>query len=86
MNKTTEQKNIPSSRPQLFSGVVVSDKMDKTAVVAVTRFVKHAKYHKYFKITKKYKAHDEAGHKVGDKVTIVETRPISKDKHYTIKK
>jgi small subunit ribosomal protein S17 len=70
-----------------LKGTVVSDKMDKTAVVAVTRFVKHSKYKKYFKITKKYKAHDEenAAH-VGDKVAIVETRPISKDKHFAIVK
>jgi small subunit ribosomal protein S17 len=68
-----------------IKGVVVSDKMDKTAVVAVTRFVKHPKYKKYFKITKKYKAHDETNAaKVGDKVEMVETRPRSKDKHFEI--
>ncbi len=68
-----------------LKGTVVSDKMDKTAVVAVTRFVKHSKYKKYFKITKKFKAHDEANTaKVGDKVSIVETRPISKDKRFAI--
>ena len=65
----------------------MSDKMDKTAVVAVTRFVKHEKYKKYLKITKKFKAHDEDNSaKMGDKVSIVETRPISKDKHFTIVK
>jgi small subunit ribosomal protein S17 len=70
-----------------LKGIVVSDKMDKTAVVAVTRFVKHKKYLKYLKITKKFKAHDEANTaKVGDKVSIVETRPISKDKHFAIVK
>ncbi len=68
-----------------LKGTVVSDKMDKTAVVAVTRFVKHSKYKKYFKITKKYKVHDETNSvKVGDQVAIVETRPISKDKHFAI--
>lgn len=77
-SKTTTTKKT-------LKGTVVSDKMDKTAVVAVTRFVKHSKYKKYFKITKKYKVHDEtnAVH-VGDKVEIVETRPISKDKHFAI--
>jgi small subunit ribosomal protein S17 len=68
-----------------LKGTVVSDKMDKTAVVAVTRFVKHEKYKKYFKITKKFKAHDETNTaKVGDKVSIVETRPLSKDKRFAI--
>ena len=80
--KTTE---IQSKKT--LKGTVVSDKMDKTAVVAVTRFVKHKKYLKYLKITKKFKAHDEANTaKVGDKVSIVETRPISKDKHFAIVK
>ncbi len=68
-----------------LSGVVVSDKMDKTAVVLVTRFVMHPKYKKYVKISKKYKAHDaENKAKMGDKVTIEETRPLSKDKHFKI--
>lgn len=68
-----------------LKGIVVSDKMDKTAVVAVTRFVKHSKYKKYFKITKKFKAHDENNAaKIGDNVAIVETRPMSKDKHFAI--
>jgi small subunit ribosomal protein S17 len=68
-----------------LKGTVVSDKMDKTAVVAVTRFVKHQKYKKYFKITKKFKVHDETNTaKVGDTVAIVETRPISKDKRFAI--
>lgn len=69
-----------------LSGTVVSDKMDKTVVVSVTRYVKHPKYLKYQKISKKYKAHDENNEKkVGDKVEIVETRPISKDKHFKVK-
>ena len=66
-------------------GVVVSDKMDKTIVVKVDRYVKHPKYGKYYTISKKYKAHDEKNtHNLGDKVTIVESRPLSKDKHFTI--
>lgn len=74
---TAQQKTI--------KGVVVSDKMDKTAVVAVTRFVKHPKYGKYFKITKRYKAHDETNAaKVGDQVEITPTRPRSKDKRFAI--
>jgi small subunit ribosomal protein S17 len=76
-----EQKAVNRKK---MEGVVVSDKMQKTVTVSVTRFVKHPKYKKYLKISKKYKAHDEAGHKVGDKVTIEETRPISKDKHFKV--
>lgn len=73
------------SKPKTFSGVVVSTKMDKTAVVEVTRFVKHPKYKKYIKKSKKYKAHDENNSSIlGDKVTIEETRPISKDKTFKI--
>ncbi len=64
---------------------MVSDKMNKTIVVAVSRFVKHPKYGKYYKVTKKYKAHDEENqYKIGDKVAITETRPISKDKHFAV--
>ena len=75
--KTTQQKTL--------KGTVVSDKMDKTVVVAVTRFVKHPKYQKFLKITKKFKAHDENNaHKTGEKVEIVQTRPISKDKHFKV--
>jgi small subunit ribosomal protein S17 len=66
-------------------GVVVSDKMDKTVVVAVDVFKTHPKYRKKFKVTKKYKAHDEENkYKVGDVVAIVPTRPISKGKNYKV--
>ncbi len=68
-----------------LNGVVVSDKMDKTVVVSVSRFVKHPKYGKFYKINKKYKAHDEENkYKTGDKVEIVETKPISKDKRFKV--
>ncbi len=68
-----------------LEGVVVSDKMQKTRVVAVTRLKKHRKYYKYFKVTKKFKAHDEhSEYKVGDKVIIEETRPLSKEKRWRI--
>jgi small subunit ribosomal protein S17 len=68
-----------------LNGVVVSDKMDKTAVVLVNRFVQHPKYKKYIKQGKKYKAHNETNeHHVGDKVIIEECRPMSKDKHFKI--
>ncbi len=75
--KTTQQKT--------FQGVVTSDKMDKTVVVRVDRYVKHAKYQKYYTISKKYKAHDEGNtYKIGDKVTIAETKPLSKDKRFKV--
>ncbi len=84
--KETEVKKI-ASNPKVLSGVVVSDKMKDTIVVKVERFVKNAKYQKFVKISKRYKAHD-AGNtkKVGEKVKIVECRPLSKDKHFTLAK
>lgn len=78
-------KKETATTKKKLQGTVISDKMNKTVVVAVTRFVKHPKYHKYLKITKKYKAHDETNSaQVGDKVQIVSTRPLSKDKHFMI--
>lgn len=70
---------------KILKGVVVSDKMDKTVVVEVTRFVEHKKYGKRIKKTKNYKAHDENNvKKVGDIVEIEETKPMSKDKHFKV--
>ncbi|HHE45864.1 MAG TPA: 30S ribosomal protein S17 [Candidatus Moranbacteria bacterium] len=66
-------------------GRVVSDKMDKTVVVAVDIFKTHPKYKKKYKSTKRYKAHSENNkYKVGDKVEIVAVKPISKDKKYKV--
>jgi small subunit ribosomal protein S17 len=66
-------------------GYVVSDKMDKTIVVAVETFVTHPLYNKQIKRTTKFKAHDENNEcKLGDKVKIMETRPLSKDKHWRL--
>jgi len=66
-------------------GLVVSDKMDKTVVVAIERRVPHPVYGKMVTKTKKLKAHDEANSaKVGDTVRIVETRPLSKDKRWRL--
>ncbi len=68
-----------------LQGIIVSDKMNKTRVVAVTRLKKHPIYHKYYKVTRKFKAHDEKNeYKAGEKVIIEETRPISKDKRWRI--
>jgi small subunit ribosomal protein S17 len=62
-------------------GKVVSDKMDKTIVVAVETYKKHSLYHKRIKYTTKFKAHDENNEaQIGDTVRIMETRPLSKDK------
>lgn len=64
-------------------GKVVSDKMDKTIVVAVETFVKHPLYNKRVKKTVKFKAHDEQNIcKIGDTVKLMETRPLSKDKRW----
>ena len=79
------KKEIVAKKSNILKGVVVSDKMDKTIVVAVSRFIKHPKYGKFYSQTKKYKAHDEENkYKTGDKVEIIETRPISKDKKFKV--
>lgn len=65
-------------------GIVVSDKMTKTVVVRVDRLVKHPVYRKYVKRRKKFMAHDEKGAKIGDKVMIVETRPLSARKRWRV--
>ncbi len=68
-----------------LSGTVVSDKMQETAVVAVSRFVKHSKYKKYIKRTKNYSVHNPGNKaKEGDTVTIRSCRPISKTKTFEI--
>ena len=66
-------------------GIVVSDKMDKTIVVAMEDFIRHPLYGKAVKRTKKVKAHDENNEcQIGDKVRIMETRPVSKDKRWRL--
>lgn len=80
---TPAQKEVTKGRT--LTGVVVSDKMQDTVVVAVNRFVKHPKYRKFIKRTKKYHAHDPGNtKKTGDSVDIVECRPISKLKHFKV--
>lgn len=67
-------------------GLVVSDKMSKTRVVAVERAFRHPRYERVIKRTARFKAHDERNEAhVGDRVLIVETRPLSKDKRWRIK-
>ncbi len=68
-----------------MTGIVTSTKMKDTVVVKVSRFVKHPKYGKFISIDKKFKAHDAGNTKqVGEKVTIKESAPISKDKHFRV--
>jgi small subunit ribosomal protein S17 len=68
-----------------LQGIVVSDKMQKTVVVEVESIKEHPKYKRRFKMHKKYKAHDEnKEYKMGDKVVIEETTPISKDKKWKV--
>ena len=68
-------------------GVVISNKMDKTVVVAVERTVQHAMYHKYIKRRATFAAHDEQNScQIGDKVMITESRPISRSKHWRVSK
>ena len=81
------KKEIMKKKSNILKGVVISDKMDKTVVVSVSRFIKHPKYGKFYSRSKKYKAHDEENkYKKGDKVEIIETRPISKDKKFKVLK
>ena len=80
MTETREQRKVRV-------GKVVSNKMDKTIVVAIEDNVKHPLYGKIIKTTKKFKAHDELNEcGIGDKVMIMETRPISKDKNWRLVK
>jgi small subunit ribosomal protein S17 len=79
------ETTTPTVRPQTFRGVVVKTAMKDTATVAVSRFVKHPKYKKYQVRTKKFQVHDpENTTKVGDQVTIVACRPVSKLKRFAI--
>lgn len=85
MKKTTKTKEVKVGNPKTMAGVVVSTKMKDTVVVEVKRFVKHPKYGKYTSVNKKFKAHDAGNTKqMGDKVTIVECAPISKDKKFRV--
>ena len=77
----TEERNLRATR----TGKVVSDKMNKTVVVAIERFVQHPLYQKGVKHTVKFKAHDENNEAhIGDTVQIVQTRPLSKDKCWRV--
>ena len=76
---------MKQGRRKQREGVVVSDRMDKTVVVAVSRLVRHGKYRKYLARRERYKAHDERNQcRVGDRVRIIETRPLSHDKRWAV--
>jgi small subunit ribosomal protein S17 len=81
----TTKKITPAPKPQTFRGVVVKTAMKDTATVAVSRYVKHPKYKKYQVRTKKYLVEDTGNTtQIGDQVTIVACRPLSKLKHFKI--
>ena len=67
-----------------MTGVVTSNKMAKTVVVEITRVFRHPLYRKVVHSSKRVKAHDEIGCQIGDQVQIVESRPISRDKHWVV--
>jgi small subunit ribosomal protein S17 len=91
-----DQSDVPDNKPTATVaaakrahrsqkvGAVVSDKMQKTVVVRVDRLVKHTKYRRYVRRTSKFMAHDELGATIGDKVRIVETRPMSARKRWRV--
>ena len=77
--------DMERNRRKVRIGRVVSDKMEKTVVVGCEDFVKHRRYNTRVKRTKKYKAHDEMNMcNIGDRVRIMETRPLSKDKRFRV--
>ncbi len=73
------------NRRKVFVGIIVSDRMQKTVVVSVERFLRHPQYNKLVRRRTKVKAHDEEQRcRVGDKVKIMETRPLSQDKRWRV--
>jgi small subunit ribosomal protein S17 len=85
MSEATQTENESRSARKVREGIVSSASMDKTLVVAVTERVRHAKYNKFVLRTKKLYVHDEANDAgVGDKVRVMETRPLSKSKRWRL--
>ena len=87
-SETTNAETAPQAKSRAHRsqkvGTVASDKMQKTVVVRVDRLVRHTKYRRYVRRTSKFMAHDELGATVGDKVRIVETRPLSARKRWRV--
>ena len=85
-NPLTTSK-LMSAHHKRFTGMVVSSKMKDTVVVVVDRFEKHTKYQKFLRLRKRYKVDDKGNTaKIGDRVIIEETRPISRHKHFKLAK
>jgi small subunit ribosomal protein S17 len=85
VDETAVDENTARGYRETREGLVISDKMDKTVVVAVEDRVKHPKYGKVLRRTKKYKAHDEQNEcGVGDRVLLMETRPLSATKRWRV--
>ena len=83
-NQTAAAEGAPRKRRNEKIGIVASDKMEKTVVVRVDRLVKHKQYRRYVRRTSKFMAHDELGATTGDKVRLVETRPLSARKRWRV--
>ena len=83
-NQTEAAGTSPRSTRGEKVGIVTSDKMEKTVVVRVDRLVQHPQYRRYVRRTSKFMAHDELGAKIGDKVRIIETRPLSARKRWRV--
>lgn len=82
----TETSSEERGRRQVLTGIVVSDKMDKTVTVSVERTIMHGLYQRYMKRTKRFAAHDEANEcRTGDRVVIVQSRPLSKNKRWRVR-
>ncbi len=80
-----EISSVTNNKGRVFEGTVVSSKMQDTCTVAVERYVKHPKYKKFMRLTKKFLVHDVGNTaEVGAKVSIIETRPISKRKRFAL--
>lgn len=83
----SKDMNMAEKQRKIVSGTVLSNKMNKTIVVQVTNLKKHTKYGKYFRSYKKLKAHDESNScEIGDRVEIIESQPISKEKNFRLYK
>lgn len=82
---TKEEIKKPEAISRVFAGVVVSDQSDKTIIVKVDSVKKHPKYQKRYTVSRKYKVHDEKNEfHIGDKVSFVECRPLSRDKRWRV--
>ena len=83
--QTIEKKAKPATIVKKFSGVVVGGQNDKTVIVKVETVKVHPKYKKRYVVSRRYKVHDEKNeHKIGDKVSFVECRPLSRDKRWRL--